>query len=248
MGAVGIPVQNLSSQGIAGMSLNAAKSLPNAEAFAKGLTIPGDSTGAVQAEFATAVRDGAFAVNLVNTKIPTAFKQQEVPKPASDTVGRATVDAATTRVIGDDKVPAPSYTPKPVSDNTEDVVAYVNTAKTLAVDYINPANIALTAIGNKLTALEGQQTITQQQYDAINNEYQQARNTFNAKGPELIAILESAFARLGTKQQELLYTSDKFTNIINIRAAKSILLDKNKSIKEKLAALSLKIEGRGAGE
>ena len=127
-------------------------------------------------------------------------------------------------------------------------MTYVNTAKTLATDYINPTNIALTAIGNKLTALESQQTITQQQYDAINNEYQQARNTFNAKAPELIAILESAFARLGTKQQELLYTSDKFTNIINIRAAKSILLDKSKNIKQRLVELSLKIEGRGEGE
>jgi hypothetical protein len=105
LGAVGIPVQNLSSQGIAGMALNAAKSLPNAEAFAKGLPIPGDSTGAVQAAFSSAVRDGAFAVNLVNTKIPTAFKEQDIPVPKSDTVNRATLDAASTRVVGDPKVP-----------------------------------------------------------------------------------------------------------------------------------------------
>jgi len=248
MGAVGIPVQNLSSQGIAGMSLNAAKDLPSAEAFAKGLPIPGDGTGAVQAEFATAVRDGAFAVNLVNTKIPTAFKQQEVPKPASDTVGRATVDAATTRVIGDDKVPAPNYTAKQVTENTADVELYVNTAKTLASDYINPTNIAFTAIANKLTALENQQTITSDAWSAINNEFQEARNLFNSNGPTLQATLESIYTRLSPGQQQGLQDTGKFTNIVNIRAAKSILLDKSKNIKQRLAALSLKIEGRGAGE
>lgn len=110
LGAVGVPVAGLSSQGIAGMALNAAKSLPGAEAFAKGLPIPGDATGAVQAAFSSAVRDGAFAVNLVASKIPTIFKEQDIPIPKIDTVDRATLDAAVTRIVGDNKVPIPKYT------------------------------------------------------------------------------------------------------------------------------------------
>jgi hypothetical protein len=110
LGAVGVPVAGLSSQGIAGMALNAAKSLPSAEAFAKGLPIPGDATGAVQAAFSSAVRDGAYAVNLVTSKIPTIFKEQDIPVPKIDTVNRATLDAAVTRIIGDNKIPIPKYT------------------------------------------------------------------------------------------------------------------------------------------
>jgi len=248
LGATGVPVQNLSSQGIAGVALNAAKSVPNTEAFLKGLPIPGDADGSIKADFNAAVRDGAFAVNLVNTKIPTAFKQQDIPKPASDTVGRATVDAASSRVIGDDKVPAPNYTAKQVVENTADVDLYVNTAKTLASDYINPTNIALTAIANKLTALENQQTITSEAWSAINSEFQQARDAFNSNGPTLQATLQSIYNRLSPGQQQGLRDTGNFTNIANIRAAKSILLDKSKNIKERLAALSLKIEGRGEGE
>jgi len=110
LAAVGIPVAGLSSQGIAGMALNAAKSLPSAEAFAKGLPIPGDATGAIQSAFSSAVRDGAYAVNLVADKIPTIFKEQDVPIPKIDTVNRATLDAAVTRIVGDPKIPIPKYT------------------------------------------------------------------------------------------------------------------------------------------
>jgi hypothetical protein len=124
----------------------------------------------------------------------------------------------------------------------------VNTAKTLASDYINPTNIAFTAIANKLTALENQQTITSEAWSAINSEFQQARDAFNSNGPTLQATLESIYNRLSPGQQQGLRDTGNFTNIANIRAAKSILLDKSKNIKERLAALSLKIEGRGTGE
>jgi hypothetical protein len=110
LAAVGVPVAALSSQGIAGMALNAAKSLPNAEAFAKGLPIPGDATGAIQSAFSSAVRDGAYAVNLVADKIPTIFKEQDIPIPKIDTVNRATLDAAVSRVVGEPKIPIPKYT------------------------------------------------------------------------------------------------------------------------------------------
>jgi hypothetical protein len=175
LGAVGVPVQNLSSQGIAGMALNAAKSLPDAEAFAKGLPIPSDATGAVQAAFSSAVRDGAFAVNLVNTKIPTAFKQQDIPVPKTDTVNRATLDAASNRVVGDDKVPVPSYTAAAASTAQD----YITQATAYLNDWLLPAGQKLEALNPKIDALENQQTITQAQYDEIKSELDAVRNNYN---------------------------------------------------------------------
>jgi len=243
LGAVGIPVQNLSSQGIAGMALNAAKSLPGAEAFAKGLPIQGDATGAVQAAFSGAVRDGAFAVNLVNTKIPTEFKQQEVPVPKSDTVNRATVDAASTRVVGDPKIPVPSYSTKP---NTTTVQDYIDKITEFLNNYLNPAGQTFVALDSKISALENQQSITQAQYDAINSERDAARNNYNTtgitKGKEAYAL----FGNLSGSEQATVKGTDVDINKITEKIQSIAAFSRQQ--KEKLYTLSLKIEGRGANE
>jgi hypothetical protein len=103
----GIPVGSLTAELQSGLALNSAKSAVDTEAFIKGLPLPAD----VQAQFETATRDAAFAVNLTETKIPEQFKAEIVPEPATDTVNRATLDAAITRIIGNDKVPEPNYGP-----------------------------------------------------------------------------------------------------------------------------------------
>jgi hypothetical protein len=109
LAAVGIPVSSLSAQGLAGTALNAAKSPAAAEAFLKGLPIPGDATGQLKAAFDANVRDGAFAVNLAETKIPDVFKEIDLPIPATNTVNRDTLNAAVGRIVGNDKVPIPNY-------------------------------------------------------------------------------------------------------------------------------------------
>jgi len=246
LGAVGIPVKNLSSQGLAGMALNAAKDLPSAEAFVKGLPIPGDATGAVQAAFGNAVRDGAFAVNLVNSKIPTAFKQQETPVPAADTVSRGTVDAASSRVVGNDKVPPPNYGPRDIVERQADGEEYINKSTKLINEYINPVGISFQSIKTKLAALANQQSITQAQYDAINNEYQNARLAYNAGGPSLAGEVRSLYERLSKAQRQVLsgelYDPFRITNLVQYN------LQASKEIKDQLYQLSLKIEGRGEGE
>jgi hypothetical protein len=247
LGAVGIPVTNLSSQGIAGMALNAAKDLPSAEAFAKGLPIPGDATGSVQAAFSSAVRDGAFAVNLVNSKIPAEFKQQDTPVPANNTVSRATVDAASSRVIGDDKVPAPNYGPKTVAENQADIETFVGKAITLSNQYINPAGRAFQAVDSKLSALENQQSITSSAWEAINNEFQQARTAYNSGAPALAGEVFSAFNRLTPAQQKVSLEQSPISTA-KITSAAIYLASLSKQIKERLYQLSLKIEGRGEGE
>jgi|694.fasta_scaffold02880_3 hypothetical protein len=243
LAAVGVPVQNLSSQGIAGMALNAAKDLPSAEAFAKGLPIPGDATGQVQAAFSSAVRDGAFAVNLVNTKIPTAFKQQDIPVPQVDTVNRATVDAASTRVVGDEKVPVPSYT---TPANTVDYTFYVDKAKAFINQHVLPFGAKLQALDSKFAALQNQQTITQAQYNALGAERDAIRNDYSVngipKGLELAQLFDSlpeldkaAVRALGLNIGEIAKTVQAAIIYSNLQ-------------KERLYVLSQKIEGRGEGE
>jgi len=243
LGAVGVPVQNLSSQGIAGMSLNAAKSLPSAEAFAKGLPIPGDATGSVQAAFSSAVRDGAFAVNLVNTKIATAFKQQDIPVPKSDTVNRATLDAASTRVVGDPKIPVPSYTAAPDTATSQD---YIDKVTAFINDWVNPTAQKLAALDPKFAALENQQTITQAQYDAINSERDAIRNNYNINGIPIGQTVFALFENLSSSEQAKIKGTD--LDIKTVTAKIQAVAALSASQKERLYVLSQKIEGRGEGE
>jgi hypothetical protein len=243
LGAVGVPVQNLSSQGIAGMALNAAKSLPGAEAFAKGLPIPGDATGAVQAAFSSAVRDGAFAVNLVNTKIPTEFKQQDIPVPKIDTVNRATLDAASTRVVGDPKIPVPSYSAKASTTTASD---YIDKATAYLNEWLLPTGQKFEALNSKITALENQQTITQAQYDALNSERDAIRNDYNVNGVPKATALSDLFNTLSASDQATVKTTEFSINAISTKIQAIVAF--STQVKEKLYALSLKIEGRGEGE
>jgi len=248
LAAVGVPVKNLSSQGLAGMALNAAKDLPSAEAFVKGLPIPGDATGAVQAAFSSAVRDGAFAVNLVQTKIPAEFKQQDIPVPAENTVNRATLDAASTRVIGNDKIPTPNYGPTEAKiENQADVEDYADKALTYINQYLNPAGRGVFEIESKLSALENQQTISQAAFSAIDGEYQQVRDTFNsnARVQASVQYLE-AFNKLTQIQRgnvNQLPTGPK-----NVQAKQALILDKAGDIRQRINKLKLKIEGISEGE
>jgi hypothetical protein len=79
---VGIPVNTLNPTALVGTVLNAAKSLPAAADWAKGLPVPPDIKG----QFDKVARDGAFAVDSCQSKITNSLKQEIVPVPASDTV------------------------------------------------------------------------------------------------------------------------------------------------------------------
>lgn len=105
---LGIPTDSLDPSKLAGLALGAAKSLPNVDSLVKGLPLPAD----VKAGLNAAIKDGAFAVNLTDLKLPSAIKIEEVPPVATDTVNRDTVAAATTRIIGNNKVPEPQYGPR----------------------------------------------------------------------------------------------------------------------------------------
>jgi hypothetical protein len=102
---LGIPTDKLSTASLAGLANNAAKSIGTTLDWAKGLPLPAD----IKAEFDTAARDGAFAADFANFKIDDPMKAVITPLPAVDTVNRQTVDAASKRIVGNDKVPTVKY-------------------------------------------------------------------------------------------------------------------------------------------
>lgn len=109
---VGIPVNNLAPAVLAGTVLNAAKSLTSTTNWAKGLPLPAD----IKSQFDKVAKDASYAVDFANQKVSNSLKQEIVPKPASDTVNRETLNAAATRVVGSLKVPFVSYISKPKAD------------------------------------------------------------------------------------------------------------------------------------
>jgi len=168
LGAAGIPVGSLSAQGLAGVALSAAKSVPNTEALLKGLP----TSAADKAQFNTLVKDGSYAVNLAQSKVEPVFKTEIKPVPAADTVDRSTLTGATDRVLGNDKIPAPSY-----STPTPDVGTISQTIQSGFSEHI--AGIQATipkwqAINEKLKTLENQQVISEQDWLAIAGQQQAA--------------------------------------------------------------------------
>jgi len=172
LGAVGIPVGSLSAQGLAGVALSAAKSVPNTEALLKGLPSSADA----KAQFNTLVKDGSFAVNLAQSKVEPVFKAETTPVPASDTVDRDTLTGATNRVLGNDKIPAPDF-----ATAMPDVGTISQTIQSGFTDYGSAVQSIIptwNSINEKLKTLENQQTISQQEWMSIAGQQQAANQSY----------------------------------------------------------------------
>lgn len=105
VGQLGIPVDKLDVKSLAGTALNAAKSPEAALNWAKGALPAGAQTA-----FNDVARNAGFATDLANFKIDDAMKGIEESLPASDTVNRETLNAASKRIVGNKKIPAVDYT------------------------------------------------------------------------------------------------------------------------------------------
>jgi hypothetical protein len=101
---LGVPIDSLPTKALGGLSLNAAKSPAETLDWAKG-KLPADA----QAQFDAAARDGAFAIGSAQQKFNDAMTQQAPPGEAENTVDRQTLDAATTRIFGNNKIPSFKY-------------------------------------------------------------------------------------------------------------------------------------------
>jgi hypothetical protein len=102
--ALGIPLGGLNAKQLGGMSSVFAKDSAAGADWIKG-QLPPDK----QADFDAKFKEAEFAVGTANNKLNDAVLQQAPPGEAENTVNRVTVDAAATRVVGNDKVPALTY-------------------------------------------------------------------------------------------------------------------------------------------
>jgi hypothetical protein len=110
---LGVPVNQLNTKALGGLSLNAAKSPADTLTGIQN-KLPADA----QAQFNIALKDGAFAIGIAQQKLNDAMTQTAPPGEAENTVDRATLDAAVTRVFGNDKIPSLDYggsTPAPAA-------------------------------------------------------------------------------------------------------------------------------------
>lgn len=108
---VGIAVAQFPARSQAGAIAAAARDPAVAQAWLRGQTVSvADST-----LFGQYVRDCAFAVDFVDSKINNAMANQADPVGVSNTTNRARLDAATNRIVGNEKVPTLTYGTEPVN-------------------------------------------------------------------------------------------------------------------------------------
>lgn len=127
--SAGVPTNLLSSASLAGTALAAAKSVGATLDFLQGKSLPSvpglPSTGQLDG----LLRDGAFAASFAKTKISPAMAQEFPALPAVGTVNRATLNAATGRIVGNDKIPSLDFsvsalpTPSELTDQLNDLYA-----------------------------------------------------------------------------------------------------------------------------
>lgn len=102
---LGIPTDKLNPSGLAGVALNAAKTVSGTMSWAQGLPL----ATVIKNNLDTVARAGAFAVGFSSKVANDAVLQQDPAAPAVDTANRVTIDAAVTRVTGNDKIPEVNY-------------------------------------------------------------------------------------------------------------------------------------------
>jgi len=106
---LGIPVDKLNPQQLAGTALNAAKSAGDTLKWAAGQALPASTLDSFNAN----ARDASFAVDFSDEKIDSAMSDEVVPPAATNTVNRDTLNAAVTRIVGNKKIPGVDYTDEP---------------------------------------------------------------------------------------------------------------------------------------
>ena len=237
---LGIPVSQLNTKSLAGVALNAAKSPTDTLAWAKG-QLPAD----LKSQFDIVAKDAAFSVDFAEQKLNDAVAQLAPPGEAEDTVDRATLDAAVTRIFGNDKIPEPNYGPSTKDSLSDDAFAdkYSLLYADVLNNYINPTGRVFQSVENKISALQNQQTITLAQFQEINAEFQAAREKYNSEAPAKIGELNS-FVEQGTARQQRVIDDERLsssrTKLLNLI---QYLLKTSTEIKEQLRLLRGKIQG-----
>jgi len=208
--SIGIPTDKLTPQALSGLATNAAKSVSDTANWAKNVPgLPAD----VKAKFDATAVNGAFAVNLTQSKVDEPVLQETKPVAAADTVNSATVDAAAKRVTGDERVPQVSG-----NSSSSSIAVYAFS------DFISSLSTSFSALKTKINSINQEyQTITQEQWNVINGEAVVLRATVRAR---LVDLNGAALKELDAIESQNLgtYTRNDIINTYNfaLKEAKSM--------------------------
>ena len=100
---LGLPVSKLPTQLLSGVALNASQDVTGTLNWAKGKIsslAPGQDI-----QYNQTAKDSAFAINLVDEKINPESLNEQPASPTTNTVNRASLTAAISRVVGNEKIP-----------------------------------------------------------------------------------------------------------------------------------------------
>jgi hypothetical protein len=202
-------------QVLAGMLQSATKFAPaDVAAWAKGLA-PADIT----AQISNLAKDSQFSVNVVD-QLPdvTGFKAEGVV----GTVNRAGVDSAVKDFVSDPKVPAVKYGPvtrqADAVDPNESVRAQFNKIADELLNLIKTTYDTLSDINDAVVALRNQDSITQAEWNDVNNKFQTTRTKFNSENNILINklydILDKTSGDLRKDLQAIYNAIDKSRKLV----------------------------------
>lgn len=169
LAALGVPMDKLNAQAVAGLANNAARSVTDTVKNLQNLPVSSD----IKAQFDNLTKNTAFAVQFTDTKVSEPVVNETTPEPARDSVDASTVTAAAERVVGNPKVPAATETTGPTGPGFLEM--------NVAWDWIKGLTDNLILIEKSVTALLPLPEISESQYSTVAADYQAQKEEFNAK-------------------------------------------------------------------
>lgn len=222
---LGIPTDKLSPQALSGLATNAAKSVPDALKWATGKPgLPAD----VKNKFDSMATNGAFAVTLTQEKVEEPVLKEKIVEPSENTVNSATVDAAASRVVGNDKVPS-------VVPDGADGLAKM--AVITILRFVGDLAAQAETLFNTVDAFQNRSSITQDEWDTLNQEYQVIRATFNSRGKDLLNAAIEAVNALPNSPTKAKYIS----GINTAKGNATVFIEGMKKLKQFVTDLTNKI-------
>jgi len=171
---LGIPIDSLKPAALAGLATNAAKSVTDTMSGLAGKLPEG-----LQSKFNEINAMAANAVKFTKGKVEPAAIQETKPEPASNTVDTVTVSAAAARVVGNEKVPSVAVSSGPFAAARSVLNTYV--------DFVLINSVADISIWADIILLNRQSSITQEQWNTVNNEFLAAKATWNSRISDLVS-------------------------------------------------------------
>lgn len=175
---VGIDVSKMTSAVAGAIAVNAAKNVADTVAWVKNLPLPANTLATLN----QLGRAASFAINLAAGSLNDATKRVTPEVPAIDTVDRKTLNAASLRVVGNSKVP--TVLPK--------INSLSQTSAQELLTYVNEYEAVLISVRDRLLSYRISSTVTQDQFDALNEEYLLVKTDFSSKFARLLLLAQQA--------------------------------------------------------